>query len=64
MSIPPSGNPSGFRFFVRLLALALGVYTRHKGNVDSTLQPDVIDALGTLLEVLPSLISQNPPGPE
>jgi len=64
MSIPPSGNPAGFRFFVRLLALALGVYTRHKGNIDSTIQPEIATAIGVLLDVLPALIAQNPPGPE
>ena len=64
MSIPASGNPAGFRFFVRMLALALGVYTRHKGNIDSTLQPEIVTAIGLILDVLPTLIAQNPPGPE
>jgi len=63
--IPGTTVQFGTRFFLKLLAMAIANYLRHKATVDIDMPPEVETALNVLVELLPGLIEDlNVPGPQ
>ena len=66
MPLPPRRDMPKFgtRITMYFLARAVTEYLRHKVNVDADVPDDLKAALNVLADLLPEIISINPPGPE